>query len=278
MSDIDQLLDEALEAVSRVSLRYPYKLTAFSPVRGDLYKGDLMVVGRAVNGWGNGWLADEAKEPSKRRSIIDQVKSTAWAVDCCPMSWVRRDWDQRYICEGETCGESFIQKTEVCPKCGGNRIKRAYCTATSAFWRVIRAVTQKLAIANPDRDENLTWPSFLYWTDLYKISPEAGGNPTTALIAAQQNACERMLKEEIAQAVPKRILFLTGWDWARPFLACLGVQDAPPRQGHVTFCGKLQLALEQEALVVVAPHPQAKPEGEIVEEIIGAFQNLENGM
>ena len=66
------------------------------------------------------------------------------------------------------------------------------------------------------------WPTHLVWSNLYKVSPY-GKNPGAPLQRAQRDGCQRLLNLEIGTFRPKRVLFLTGWDWAEE-LVC-----APPK-------------------------------------------------
>jgi hypothetical protein len=270
MNDLSDYLDQALLATANGKHRKPdRKLTAFFPVKGNRATGELMVVGRAVNGWGKGWAPVEALDADKRREIIRDVSSPAWAADCCPMSWVQTSWHKTgFNCV--ECGEPHPAKGPRCSQCGTGEIQKVYNTATSAFWRVIRSVTHALNVADTTQPD---WPSYLIWSDLYKVSPAKGGNPTSGQIKLQHDYCVRMLEEEIRQWAPRRILFLTGVDWAKPFFAGIGLRNGNELSGLVSYAGRADFG-KGVASLVVAPHPQGKPEGQIVAEVEKAFADL----
>lgn len=145
-----------------------------------------------------------------------------------------------------------------------------YNTRRSAFWRVIRLVVGELHIDNMENDG---WPSRLVWSNLYKISPAAGGNPGTALQRAQFHGCAQLLFREIENYRPQRILFLTGYHWVEPFLRqvrcdCV-MQDGQLVQavGHIT-CG------DHTTVCVVACHPQGQKEQNWVNAVMAAFNDL----
>ncbi|MGD0109852.1 MAG: hypothetical protein ABSC06_38400 [Rhodopila sp.] len=144
-----------------------------------------------------------------------------------------------------------------------------YNTRRSAFWRVIRAVVSRLHIANVDEN---TWPSYLIWSNLYKVSPAKGGNPNSELRCAQFNECVQLLQWELENYRPSRILFLTGRAWADPFLTQVW-NDRVERNGHsfVECIGHVACGPHHAATCVVASHPQGKNETNWVNDVVAAF-------
>lgn len=175
-------------------------LTGFLAARGCEYSHDLMVVGRAGNGWaryeedegifdpkegneGEYVLKDKGSIEEYARSVKRSVtQGTEYCSPGCPMSWVINRWNE----------------TE-------------YKTRTSAFWRCIREVVGRLEIAPINDGPDSKWPSHLVWSNLYKIAPLSGGNSGGFLRRIQQEGCEKLLEWEVTTYKPKRILFLTGY-------------------------------------------------------------------
>jgi len=215
------------------------RITGFLAMKGNLYDLDheLMVVGRAVNGWTEGILISELNSHyliEKYANIVFQSVSH----NRCPMSWVTDRW--------------------------GN--DHAYNTKRSAFWRVVRAVVDNLHIANITEGN---WPSHIVWSNLYKVAPAEGGNPSDTICKIQFRGCRSLLGLELTNYSPKRLLFLTGLDWAKPFLENIC---------HLTKTGKTFSEAvgefkhdNQTTKVVIAGHPQGKPEDEWVQEVTEAF-------
>jgi hypothetical protein len=108
---------------------------------------------------------------------------------------------------------------------------------------------------------------------LYKVAPTNTGNPTAKLISLQKAKCIDILKEEIVTWKPKRILFLTGMDWARDFLNGIGSLVISVNQEEI-FGGKLRID-SMTIDVVVAPHPMEKAEEPIVSGILSGFRSLD---
>ena len=149
------------------------ELTAFYPMNGHEYEYDkeLMVVGRAVNGWPVKW------RPEEIYNKLEDILKNIYLTSVCPMSWVVSRW-------GET---------------------KVYNTKKSVFWKVIKKTLEDLKIMESKRN----WSSYIVWTNLYKIAPNDGGNPSKVLMKIQRDICNDLLEQEINHFQPKRILFIT---------------------------------------------------------------------
>jgi hypothetical protein len=240
--------NDVLSAITQVTTK---KVTGFLPMMGREYSGDLMVVGRAVNGWMTEGIAPtELGNNARRLRYARKVYESVTEPDGrkCPMSWVTVQW--------------------------GVTEDGASNPSRSAFLRVIRAVVSRLHIADVDDDKS-PWPSRLVWSNLYKIAPYEGRNPNGNLQHAQFNGCVKLLRWELAKYRPRRVLFLTGCAWADPFLERAWKDRAAPdgysfveAVGHV-MCGP------HAATCVVASHPQdhrqGKNETDWVNEVVTAF-------
>lgn len=225
----DRLLVEVHSALSQ---RPQPKLTLFAPCVGNRYDGELMVIGRAVNGWdaGDFDLAD-MRTPEGRAAI-----SGAPTWDGCPLRWVSDHWG--------------VNEEDV------------YNPAKSAFWRVIKRVTAGIGIDGDD------WSSYLAWTNLYKVAPAAGGNPGGRLCRVQRPACIDLLQWELKTCKPKRVLVLTGWNWFGEMAEGLGFEAEATTDGElVEAMGRIG-----DARVVVAKHPQGKPGAEMVDQIMKGWR------
>lgn len=162
------------------------------------------------------------------------MRATAQPDGHCPMAWVADMWHN----------------------------KTGYRTSSSAFWRVLRRIIHA--------DSGVTdpiWPSRLAWTNLYRVSPAAGGNPGADLQRAQRRAAVDLLKLEIDEFAPRRVLALTG-GWINPFMDGLGL-NLVGRNGLVEKTGH-----NGNVAWVVAKHPMTKPEDRFVHEVLAAFADL----
>ncbi len=205
-------------------------LCCFSAQKGVLYNNNLMVVGRAVNDWDGEFQLDNIKTELLLEKLFPNSSSSNF-----PLEWVESSW-------GSSDG---------------------YNTKKSAFWRVIRELS--LNINQLDSDDH--WATKLVWSNLYKIAPSGGGNPSDSLSGYQFDACNNLLKAEIEEFQPKCIVFLTGINWFDRFLSENITLKAVPGTKWVDASGVLNLN-GLASKVVIAKHPQGKPESELINEII----------
>lgn len=218
-------------------------LTGFMARRGALYNNELMVVGRAVNGWiseEDACPAHAFLNPEKRRLFRVAAQAVLDENNICPMQWVVQDWVR----------------------------SEGYRTNRSAFWRVIKSLILRLNIDGVNEDN---WPSYLVWSNLYKISPYKGRNPSDKLCSIQRDACNELFQQELLEYKPKRLLLLTGENWAKDFLP----DDCSCNNNsglYVHASGVLNNA--QNTKVVVACHPERKKETLWGQEVYSAFETI----
>ena len=143
-------------------------------------------------------------------------------------------------------------------------VSEKYRTNRSAFWRTTRRVVKELNIADVDTVE---WPSHLVWSNLYKVSPATGGNPSDFLCDLQLSGCSDLLRLELQTYQPKRVLFLTGSNWADAFLKDIMIHKTDGFD-YVSGTG-----IVEGARFVIVSHPQGKCETQWVNEVLEAFKS-----
>jgi hypothetical protein len=221
-------------------------VSLLSGQRGSAYTGELMVVGRAVNGYEPSFdPATWSSDAAKKRDLDLMFKRDGED----PLKWVSDMWVERRNAEG----------------------KRLYSTGRSAFWRVIRQSLPRLS----NTDDVTDWSVHLVWTNLYKVAPVETGNPSVKLCRAQQSGAENVLRGEIETYAPHRVLFLTGSNWFDPFAVPLGFTDLSKPTGKLVQRIGTIPARGGLAKAVVATHPQGKPESLYVNEVSEAFALLD---
>jgi hypothetical protein len=137
------------------------------------------------------------------------------------------------------------------------KIGKNYNPKQSQFWRVTNAIAQTIS-PNKKLAECITY------TNLYKLA-HSSRNPSQKFMYAIDKMCIEIFKAEVEYYKPKYILFLTGWDWAEPFLRGNNANinsDYQYVQAQGTFNG---------IPFVVAVHPQGKKEELVVSDIKKAF-------
>jgi hypothetical protein len=215
-------------------------ITGFKSVEGVRYDQNLMVIGIAGNGGIEGVRPVDMADALQAERFANEISDSVSGKGECPMKWVTDQW-------GATSG---------------------YNTKKSQFWNVIREVTHKLDIADEHQDD---WPSYLAWSNLYKISPNEGGNPSKTLRDIQQNGCNSLLKSELIRYRPRHLLFLTGLGIIEPFRPILELNEKRVSMKYVEATARINLDLNYETNVVVAAHPQGKTQSEWVGEVMELF-------
>lgn len=223
-----------LAAVAAAGAAPETPLVPFWPLAGAAYAGELLVIGRSVNGWIEDWTPRELAAPRVRAAVIDRLRRDAEPEGSCRMAWVTDLWGAR----------------------------NGYNTARSAFWRVQRRLAVEELGAEPG-----SWSGCLAWTNLYKVSPAAGWNPGADLQRAQRPHATALLLRELEELAPRRVLALTG-AWIEPFARGLDLR-LESRIGLVEGVGTIW-----GRPCVVAKHPMGKPEDRMVHEIKEAFAGL----
>lgn len=217
------------------------KLTACPALKGKKYNNELMIIGRAVNGWQvTGW--DEGISIRDLQKYHAEFTKSAFLESederKCPLAWISEQWGYN---DGET-----------------------YNTKKSSFWRVTHSLVEYLNIANSDIDN---WASYILWSNLCKVAPLNGGNPSDTLYYAQESACIELLKIELVMYQPKLIVFITDIDWASPFVKAISNDYETVKNSTVKVIGKSQSKLGASRFIV-ATRPEGKNEYNWVSEVL----------
>lgn len=225
------------ELIARVatspSIR-PRELALFWPKVGRSYDGDLLVVGRAVNGWIDRWDLDA---PSDAHALAATARATGeGTVNGDQLGWILDRWKQ--------------------PDGG-------YDTATSQYWQTVREVTLD---GHPEREAH--WPSHIAWTNLGKLAPWAGGNPGSRLLAIQRELCPALLRREVNELAPRLVVVLTGRWWFEPFAEALGLA-VDWREGLVEG-----VADESGRRWVIAVHPMTRSPHAVARAVLDATASM----
>lgn len=243
-------IKDALEKILLEAVPYKHssqELFCFCPMRGATADGRLMLVGRALYGWQDAFRISEMAVETARAKLLENTIAFSSKED--PIRHLYDGWEENRR----------------------KRLKKCYNPARSSFWHVAKEVLKKFS--TPEESQNLL--SYLYWTNLYKLSCFPIGNPGGSLQKIQRVACQEMLKTEINLLAPQRILFLTGEWWAEPFLNTLNynAQECGV-DSHVHQTGFLNLDSGIRCSIVVADHPERKKREDVVRDILAAFDKL----
>ena len=207
----------------------------------------LFVVGRAANGW-------KSLECETEQQFGDEADQEFSKVG---FQWI----------EGT---EDNFQSLHNKPKAG----EKPYYLSSSPFWRVVSNIWCGLSNAS-NRGEFI---NHIAWSNLYKISPEKGGNPTSTMCKWQIEACKEILKAEIRAYKPTYILMITDYErWFAPQKGCNFSElfDDPKPLGSnyedktIFVEGTAKFNLDGELIpVVITCRPEGRKEDAFVEEAL----------
>ncbi len=143
-----------------------------------------------------------------------------------------------------------------------------YRPSSSAFIRTIRNVASEYY-------DN--WSSHVAWSNLYKVAPWEGGNPSDALCYAQLEDCKKIMQKELAFTSPRAVVMLTGYYWAKDFLEYMNDGQEPDCIGCEKWGGYEAWAYRLDGrLFIVSEHPQGKPEAAHAEAIVKLIESNSN--
>ena len=111
-----------------------------------------------------------------------------------------------------------------------------------------------------------------FWRVIKRIL--AALNPPAKMRRAQLEACIELLSLEIDQYTPRRLLLITGLEWAEPFLERLEPRPAQPSLigDVVEYAGWLN---DGGVELVVTRRPEAYNESKFTESVVTAFHQLD---
>lgn len=224
-----------LQLVTRVANEQPAsaKLVLVPACRGRLSKSEIMLIGRALNGWYWNWRAGSVREPNKSRRTVERALQDASTTSQCPLQWVTER-------RGST---------------------QEYNTKKSAFWRLGRGLVEAQGMKQRAEQD---WASRLIWSNLYKVAPAGRLNPNSTLQDVEFYLSLRLLELELQEWKPQLVIFATGWkNWAQFFIPDLAKPGRWVKGGSQYL--EAHGTLRSGGRFVVVPHPARKPGTEILE-------------
>lgn len=183
--------EELLNAVCKVKT----KIVAQMFVVGEKYAESekrLLVIGRALNGWG------AFKDELSVDNLIDHWEK----VDDGKIEYDRYS-DKTHInkiTEEERKGLEWVKSYL--------KESKEKTAKSSKFWELTRKVTHHVLGVDGEN-----WTKYIAWTNLYKVAPIAGRNPSDSLCKKQLDSCIKILKEELELLKPTHVLVIAKkWD------------------------------------------------------------------
>lgn len=198
----------------------------------------FLLVGRAVNGWESLPVYNCEKYAEAAEASFDDVGRWSWVEDVNGVLY---------------------------SKDGGKTEKRKrYCVSRSPFWVYSREIFKNIS---PSSYMGGVWMENISWSNLYKVAPNEGGNPSAALKKLQKNACRRILDKEIELLKPTHILFMTGvTGWYE------GFEDMFPTVRRIDKKYVKAEGTYENAKICVSIRPEYKPKEAFVNEVTDSLK------
>lgn len=218
----------------------------------------LLVLGRATNGFEPSLAPAELASAPVRAEKLRAIRAMAERPsDGAPLCWV----------DGRGDANPDVARKRALGGTIGSR---------SAFWRVTRALMQKMT---PDLPA-VGWASHIAWGNLYKLAPNVvggtgeGANPSASLMKHQRPLCLRLLRQEVEEIDPRVVLVIAGEWWYRPFAEGLGLDLTPAGQRYVPHVATDSAGRGW----IFTNRPEHRPQADFVTEMTSVYGSTRNRM
>lgn len=153
-----------------------------------------------------------------------------------------------------------------------------YYYAKSSFLRMMR----QLVGAFTGSEEN--WQQRLAWSNLFKIAPRNGKNPSWLMIRKDIPLYCELIKEELKQNKPDVVVFVTDMDFFDPYpnhktySSFKGLIDGPGLNTSQSkyVCAAGNFINDQNIKVVVCKRPEFRPIAEMIKDILDTYGMLKS--
>lgn len=153
---------------------------------------------------------------------------------------------------------------------------KKYYYAKSPFLRMMRQLVG--AFAGTEED----WQQRLAWSNLFKIAPRHGKNPSWLMIRKNISLYCEIIKEEINQNAPDIVVFVTDMNYFDPypnhntFSSFLSLMDMTNlcniRSEYVCIAG--DFIDNRNTKLVACKRPEGRPIDKMIKDIVNAYNEL----
>lgn len=141
-----------------------------------------------------------------------------------------------------------------------------YRCSRSAFWRIIYRVSKEFYPND--------WSEHIAWTNLYKVAPITGYNPSDSVCYAQLEACDAILNKEIKLLSPRYVIFLTSWNWLKDFSLVKTMPNNAQQIISEKWDGYNAKKWDAEGITyILTEHPMVKPEDSHTKALLKLMRN-----
>ena len=138
-----------------------------------------------------------------------------------------------WITSSNNVNELFAEESEDCIFALDNQMQWMEDVETESGYRPSSSALIRM-IRNVATEYHEEWSSHVACSNIYKIAPWKGGNPSDSLCYTELDDCVKIMQAEISFLSPRVVVMLTGYNWAKDFLAPMNGGQEPERFFH--FC------------------------------------------
>ena len=219
--------------------------------------GELKIVEEAIKNYYKDFLELKKKYNENRAEALFNILTPKFLYDKYNMlNDVKKDFESK----NKTYEENIDKLIEM---------YKDY-KITSCFFRICKKYLLKKGYDKSD------WADNFVWSNIMKISPAKGGNPTDKEWKIQLEGCKKLFKQEIDYFSPKLVLMLTDFNWAYDFIKSLEINPDKTEitNRHKFIKGKY---FYNDSTILVFERPEGKEEEKFVKKIIEMSQGEKNG-
>lgn len=252
--------------------------TTFTAMQGDSYFESktvdgkdfrFMLVGRAVNGWDEYRIGEEeylTREnfiESSIMNLLNDKKTIVFGKD-------RFEWIDTNHGKARNTARAGIDRGVV---------NGEYSLTRAQIWSYTKSIWDSLYGRETKLDER--WFENIVWSNIYKIAPHNGDNPSDELQQKELEACKELLKQEIEYFKPTHIFLATAREyWFERFEDIFEYVEEKgtnisrgnnKNEDYVEAIAKYIYEDGSSANVVVACRPEGRAKDGYVNEVVKYF-------
>ena len=152
---------------------------------------------------------------------------------------------------------------------------KKYFYAKSSFLRMMKQMTAAFA----GTDEN--WQRRIAWSNLFKIAPRNGGNPSWKMIRDDIPLYRELLEQEIMLCKPNVVVFTTDMNFFDPYPGSKKyesflplMKEEKPGIESKYICAAGSFAKDDSIKMIVCKRPERRPVSKLVQDIHEAYLQL----
>lgn len=154
---------------------------------------------------------------------------------------------------------------------------KKYYYAKSPFLRMMRTLVEKMNGTSVD------WQQRIVWSNLYKIAPRHGGNPSWLLLRDNLSTYIEVLKEEIIKNRPELVVFVTDNNFFDPypnnskyssFYSLFEAEGLKRTELPEYICASGQFVENSAIKMIVCQRPEKRPIAKIVDNIYTVYTDV----